>query len=68
MLTQIVTHLGLPHVAGQRDEPTTDAASLDVLAAAAAASGHHHHSSEVVRFLFDFLYSYQLYQLPTDFD
>ena len=38
MLTQIMTHLGLPHVAGQRDEPTTDAASLDVLAAAAAAS------------------------------
>ena len=38
MLTQIMTHLGLPHVAGQRDEPTTDAAALDVLAAAAAAS------------------------------
>ena len=38
MLTQIMTHLGLPHVAGQRDEPTTDAALLDVLAAAAAAS------------------------------
>ena len=38
MLIQIMTHLGLPHVAGQRDEPTTDAASLDVLAAAAAAS------------------------------
>ena len=38
MLTQIMTHLGLPHVASQRDEPTTDAASLDVLAAAAAAS------------------------------
>ena len=32
------THLGLPHVPGQREEPTTDAASLDVLAAAAAAS------------------------------
>ena len=38
MLTQIMTHLGLRHVAGQRDEPTTDTASLDVLAAAAAAS------------------------------
>ena len=38
MLTQIMTHLGLPHVPGQRAEPTTDAASLDVLAAAAAAS------------------------------
>ena len=38
MLTQIMTHLGLPSVPGQREEPTTDAASLDVLAAAAAAS------------------------------
>ena len=38
MLTQIMTHLGLPHVAGQRDEPTTDAAALDVLAAAAAVT------------------------------
>ena len=38
MLTQIMTHLGLPHVSDQREEPTTDAASLDVLAAAAAAS------------------------------
>ena len=38
MLTQIMTHLGLPHVPGQREESTTDAASLDVLAAAAAAS------------------------------
>ena len=38
MLTQIMTHLGLPHVPGQREEPTTEAASLDVLAAAAAAS------------------------------
>ena len=38
MLQQIMTHLGLPHVPGQREEPTTDAASLDVLAAAAAAS------------------------------
>ena len=37
MLTQIMTHLGLPHVPGQREEPTTDAASLDVLAAVAAA-------------------------------
>ena len=39
MLQQIMTHLGLPHVPDQREEPTTDAApSLDVLAAAAAAS------------------------------
>ena len=38
MLTQIMIHLGLPHVPGQREEPTTDAASFDVLAAAAAAS------------------------------
>ena len=38
MLTQIMTHLGLPHVPGLREEPTTEAASLDVLAAAAAAS------------------------------
>ena len=38
MLTLIMTHLGLPHVPGQREEPTTDAASLDVLAAAVAAS------------------------------
>ena len=38
MLTQIKTHLGLPYIVDQRDKPTTDAASLDVLAAAAAAS------------------------------
>ena len=38
MLTQIMTHLGLPYVPGQREEPTTTVASLDVLAAAAAAS------------------------------
>ena len=38
MLTQIMTHLGLPHVPGQREEPTTEAASLDVLAATVAAS------------------------------
>ena len=38
MLTQIMTHLGLSHVPDQRAEPTTDAASLDVLAAAAAVS------------------------------
>ena len=38
MLTQIMTHLGLPRDPAQRDEPTTDAASLDVLAAAAAVS------------------------------
>ena len=37
MLTQIMTHLGLPHVPGQREEPTTATASLDVLAAAAAS-------------------------------
>ena len=38
MLTQIMTHLGLPHDSSQREEPATDAASLDVLAAAAAVS------------------------------
>ena len=38
MLQQIMTHLGLPHVPGPREEPATDAASLDVLAAAAAVS------------------------------
>ena len=38
MLQQIMTHLGLPHDPAQREEPTTDASSLDVLAAAAAAS------------------------------
>ena len=54
MLTQIMTHLGLPHIPDQREEPTTDAASLDVLAAAAAASDPHHHNSEVVRFLLYF--------------
>ena len=39
MLTQIMTHLGLPRDPAQREEPSTDAASLDVLAAAAAALG-----------------------------
>ena len=38
MLTQIMTHLGLPRDPAQREEPATDAASLDVLAAAAVAS------------------------------
>ena len=39
MLSQIMSHLGLPHVLDHRDEPTTAAsASLDVLAAAAAAT------------------------------
>ena len=38
MLTHIMTHLGLPRDPAQREEPATDAASLDVLAAAAAAS------------------------------
>ena len=38
MLQQIMTHLGLPRVPDQREEPTIAAASLDVLAAAAAAS------------------------------
>ena len=38
MLQQIMTHLGLPHDPAQREEPATDAASLDVLAAAAVAS------------------------------
>ena len=34
MLQQIMTHLGLPRVPDKREEPTTNAASLDVLAAA----------------------------------
>ena len=38
MLQQIMTHLGLPHVPDQRDEPTVAAASLDMLAAAATAT------------------------------
>ena len=38
MLQQIMTHLGLPRDPDQREEPSTDAASLDVLATAAAAS------------------------------
>ena len=39
MLQQIMTHLGLPRVPDQREEPTAAAsASLDVLAAAAAAT------------------------------
>ena len=39
MLQQIMTHLGLPRVPDQREEPTAVAsASLDVLAAAAATT------------------------------
>ena len=39
MLQQIMSHLGLPHVPAQRDEPTAvAAASLDMLAAAAAVT------------------------------
>ena len=38
MLQQIMTHLGLPRVPDQRDEPAVAAASLDVLAAAAVAT------------------------------
>ena len=38
MLTHIMTHQGLPHDPAQREEPTTDAASLDVLVVAAAAT------------------------------
>ena len=38
MLQQIMTHLGLPRVPDQREESTTAAPSLDVLAATAAAS------------------------------
>ena len=37
MLQQIMTHLGLPRVPDQREEPTPAADSLDVLAAAAVA-------------------------------
>ena len=38
MLQQIMTHLGIPHVPEQREEPTVAAASLDMLAVAAAAT------------------------------
>ena len=38
MLQQIMSHLGLPRVPAQRDEPTAAAASLDMLAAAAVAT------------------------------
>ena len=38
MLQQIMTHLGIQHVPDQREEPTTVAASLDMLATAAAAT------------------------------
>ena len=39
MLQQIMSHLGLPHVPAQRDEPAAAAAaSLDMLAAAAAVT------------------------------
>ena len=39
MLQQIMSHLGLPHVPAQRDEPAAAATtSLDMLATAAAAS------------------------------
>ena len=38
MLARIMTHLGLSRDPDQREEPTTDAASLDVLAATAEAS------------------------------
>ena len=39
MLSQIMSHLGLPHVPAHRDEPAAAAAvSLDMLATAAAAS------------------------------
>ena len=39
MLQQIMSHLGLPHVPAQRDEPAAAAAaSLDMLVAAAAAT------------------------------
>ena len=93
MLSQIMSHLGLPHVPDHRDEPTTaTTASLDVLAAAAAATdpppprdlgGHTPVSSfpipmtclysdreeklELGVSSIMFLYSFQLYQLPTDF-
>ena len=38
MLQQIMSHLGLPRVPAQRDEPTAAVASLDMLAAVAAAT------------------------------
>ena len=51
MLQQIMTHLCLPRVLDQREEPTTDAAYLDLLLQQQQLQTHHHHSSEVVRFL-----------------
>ena len=38
MLSQIMSHLGLPHVPAHRDEPAAAATSLDMLATAAAAT------------------------------
>ena len=38
MLQQIMTHLGLPRDPDQREEPTTAAASFDVLAVAVGAT------------------------------
>ena len=38
MLSQIMSHLGLPHFPDHRDEPAAAAASLDMLATAAAAT------------------------------
>ena len=38
MLQQIMTHLGLPRVPVQREDPTAAAASLDMLAVAAATT------------------------------
>ena len=38
ILQRIMTHLGIPDVLDQREEPTAAAASLDMLAAAAAAT------------------------------
>ena len=67
MLQQIMTHLGIQHVPDQREGPTAAAASLDMLAAAAVATDPPPPQREVVRFLFMILYSYQHYQLPTNF-
>ena len=38
MLQKIMTHLGIQHVPGQRDEPTAAPASLDMLATTVAAT------------------------------
>ena len=69
MLQQIMTHLDLPRASFSemslqlQQQPLWMCWQQQQL-----LHTHHHHSSEVVRFLLCFLYSYQLYQLLTNFD